>query len=563
MHLERNKIKILILVYICLIPILVVFYSNNYHPNNDEAYQLQASIRLAEGKGVTSTFDATPTNKNMDSYKYLYWWPPGYSIFIAGFLKMGLNVDTAGKVIKTIVAILMLFFWAALYNKIISTKKNIYFTFYLCLISILISINFYLSTDLIYWTVFPLILLLLINYTETNKKHNIFSRKYILLLGLSLTVTFLIFIKLHAVFIIILIALWLFFENYDKLKRVYIEIPFVSILPTLAFIFIRYLNNSLANATSNNADVSQFTLKFLLNPEWYGNVILKYSEALFMKPILVDKAIDHLITILNIESSSFIVNSIITLFILTTVLLAFRYNLKFFKNKLPLKFYIISLVSLSLFYIILSGFGENYLRYWPWIRARYHFMIFPLLLIVIIQVASKFDLKYSKLFVFGKYLSLIITFIIIFIISYYHYKPKFEGFTINKNIIENNIQSITEDYDGHSFAIASKPYFQTILYDNFIPTYREHTSSVIFNDSTFFERKTTVFVILNDTVDLNYYVSDKKRIEFDDFIDSFNLRKLKGHDNQKILLYWKVFPKGFLFKNHYSAISRNFNSVNK
>jgi len=97
---------ILLITFVFLIPFGITYFSNEYLPGYDEAWQVQAAKRLYCGEGYTASRDDIRFNKRTcfdlasNQFDYLAAWPPGYSLTIAGLLGIGLKANSALKNIQ-------------------------------------------------------------------------------------------------------------------------------------------------------------------------------------------------------------------------------------------------------------------------------------------------------------------------------------------------------------------------------------------------------------------------------------------------------------------------------
>lgn len=80
-------------------PYAVVLLLDDYVPGVDEAFQLEAALRLVAGEGYTAS-QSVPRDLATPTFQFLVAWPIGYSALISGLLTMGIPLALAAKLIK-------------------------------------------------------------------------------------------------------------------------------------------------------------------------------------------------------------------------------------------------------------------------------------------------------------------------------------------------------------------------------------------------------------------------------------------------------------------------------
>lgn len=104
---ERQRIRRLVLAAALLVVALRL--GAPFEVGKDQALQLEAALRLAGGLGLTSTYDTFPLPFDITQApqpKALTWWPPLFSLLVAGLLQMGLPLVVALKLIYAVVTLL-------------------------------------------------------------------------------------------------------------------------------------------------------------------------------------------------------------------------------------------------------------------------------------------------------------------------------------------------------------------------------------------------------------------------------------------------------------------------
>jgi hypothetical protein len=88
-----------------------------FEVGKDQALQLQAAIRLVDGRGLTCTYDMRLPPEDISQplpAQVLTWWPPTFSLLVAGLLKAGLGIAASLKLIYALVSIIGWIGWGAI-----------------------------------------------------------------------------------------------------------------------------------------------------------------------------------------------------------------------------------------------------------------------------------------------------------------------------------------------------------------------------------------------------------------------------------------------------------------
>ncbi len=88
-----------------------------FEVGKDQALQLQAAVRLVDGMGLTCTYDMRLPPEDISKpmpAQVLTWWPPIFSLIVAGLLKAGLGIAVSLKLIYAIVTIVGWVGWGAI-----------------------------------------------------------------------------------------------------------------------------------------------------------------------------------------------------------------------------------------------------------------------------------------------------------------------------------------------------------------------------------------------------------------------------------------------------------------
>lgn len=123
------------------LPFVFVLLANDYLPGTDESYQLEAAVRLAGGQGYTAGWCwATgcsprpgaqlaedqgmnaPAKKDLSTpvFTRVVAWPIGYSLLVAGFVKMGIPFGTAAKFLKLVALMGSIFAWYHFASRVVT-----------------------------------------------------------------------------------------------------------------------------------------------------------------------------------------------------------------------------------------------------------------------------------------------------------------------------------------------------------------------------------------------------------------------------------------------------------
>jgi hypothetical protein len=94
-----------------------------FEVGKDQSSQLEAAQRLVEGRGVTTTNDLQPGSLDITEApnpKYLTWWPPGFTLMVAGFLLIGFPLLFSLKVIYVSATLAGWLGWALLASPLLA-----------------------------------------------------------------------------------------------------------------------------------------------------------------------------------------------------------------------------------------------------------------------------------------------------------------------------------------------------------------------------------------------------------------------------------------------------------
>jgi hypothetical protein len=162
-----NNTRIFGLVMAAAILIVTVRVLGPFEVGKDQASQLEAAQRLVDGRGLTTTNEVPRFSYDIvdaPSAKSLIWWPPGFSLIVAGFLYTGLPLLASLKIIFASTTFTGWLGWAILISRFFSKGMKIGAKVYpIHLMALFIPIFFtpkWSGTDLFLWAGIPLIVLL-------------------------------------------------------------------------------------------------------------------------------------------------------------------------------------------------------------------------------------------------------------------------------------------------------------------------------------------------------------------------------------------------------------------
>ena len=123
----------------------------------DPAYCLQAAVRLAHGQGLTGCSDREPPPLDIASptYSRLYAWAPGYSVLVAGLLRLGIPLALAANLVK-IVAYAGGWMAGAVLARRVLSDGNWLLLFVMAVLPFARVVPLYTQSDVLVWALVPL-----------------------------------------------------------------------------------------------------------------------------------------------------------------------------------------------------------------------------------------------------------------------------------------------------------------------------------------------------------------------------------------------------------------------
>ena len=173
----------------------------DYSASWDESVQLYSAKKLVNGEGLTNI--KYNTDLSNIEHEYLTLWPPGHSLLVSCFMKLGISLNLSAKIIKIIFVLLCCVLWSFMAQKFIrATILQVSFLAVIAKFSFLFLL--YYSTDFFVFSVFPALILIAHDLKSKNEAGLI---KRVLTLGLL--TSFLIILKYTALVIPIIFNVFL------------------------------------------------------------------------------------------------------------------------------------------------------------------------------------------------------------------------------------------------------------------------------------------------------------------------------------------------------------------
>lgn len=163
---ERDVVKI---VLVAAILVVAARLAAPFEIGKDQALQLQAAHRLVDGEGLTTIYFSPPSPDITErpSPATLTWWPPGFSLLMAGLLATGLPLEIALRLVYAVVTLLGWLAWALLAARFLAApidagRRGLFAGLLLAPFLPIFTTPNWQGTDLFLWASLPAILLLLL-----------------------------------------------------------------------------------------------------------------------------------------------------------------------------------------------------------------------------------------------------------------------------------------------------------------------------------------------------------------------------------------------------------------
>jgi hypothetical protein len=357
----------------------------DYSASWDESVQLYSAKKLVNGEGLTNI--KYNTDLSNIEHEYLTLWPPGHSLLVSCFMKLGISLNLSAKIIKIIFVLLCCVLWSFMAQKFIrATILQVSFLAVIAKFSFLFLL--YYSTDFFVFSVFPALILIAHDLKSKNEAGLI---KRVLTLGLL--TSFLIILKYTALVIPIIFNVFLIKLFLKQRRKLIQTIFYYSILPIITYSTIFIINK--INTDQGNLINLAIPQKALINN--LGS--LPYCLFQFVNPLLIKTipGANSIISKLNI--SDFIVFIIVVLFII------FVYSKNKITHDSDIKpFFLVSLISSFMFFLLLSlimYYQVGGKDWWPLIELRYFSYLPPLFSILLICfIDNQYPNKHLKIVFF-------------------------------------------------------------------------------------------------------------------------------------------------------------------
>ena len=123
----------------------------------DQAYCLQAAVRLAHGQGLTGCpgYKSLPLDIAVPNYARLYLWPPGYSVLVASLLRLGIPLSLAASLIKVVAYVGGWIAGAVLARRVVP-DGNWVLLFFMAALPFTRVVPLYSQAEVLVWATIPL-----------------------------------------------------------------------------------------------------------------------------------------------------------------------------------------------------------------------------------------------------------------------------------------------------------------------------------------------------------------------------------------------------------------------
>lgn len=386
----------------------------SFVPGIDEAFQIQAGIRLSEGKGLTSSMDdislirlKTEKDLSKNVYNYLSNWAPLESIMIAIFNTLGL------KPLLTVGWLHFMFFalgiigWYKCINMLLRNK----FTQFVCVCVLFCIFNSAAGTSMFTWAIFSYIVWI---FLEVQKGEETFA---------------------HYIYLVSLSIISIYFR--------YQALAFALSVPVLIYILSKSRHKLLFSFISGLIIAGSYLALNIFNREMgvdlFSSVIFDFKKTDFT---LLPKYLFILIPdILTGTQWLGNVDNVLTYFILPLILnVLFLFSIIFYRNKIRKNLYIIIPVFLTTFFLLFytSMLGD----FSTLIYGRYWWFLTPMFLIILLEPLDSFlesELGNKRLVKGLKTLTQVFLFILIIGLgSYWNYRSYKRSALYNTNKLQLN-----------------------------------------------------------------------------------------------------------------------------
>lgn len=528
-----------IIACILLAPFLYYLLSiRSYIPGYDEAFQIEASIRLSEGYGNTYSY---LVNKDLSipNFSFQNAWPIGYSFSLGSLIFFGLPLDYALKLLKLTIIVTAIFAWLRLSSFYI---KNIWLKVIFASFITGYVIKYAQSvTDMIivlFLAVFSILLLVRNEHGTTIRFSN--WHKYTrdpftigLLIGIMLL------FKYSSIFIAASCALYIIFVTKGRREEFFISLIKFSTPVILIMVYI-IISNQINKTSTYDISVSKFIIKI---PFFYDGWAVDIFNAIFQSTYL-DKVLHLILTRLkcNFLYSIPFVKGIYFITLFTTLLLLF---LKGGRLRDLSIWIIVNYLVLILFLKVVSGFYFTDVMQWlPLKESRYYW---SLCLFLPMGVLINLERKWNVLTIIPKAAITLGITISIFIGIYFYSDYKYDQYnSLNTEIplLKIELAKLVKD-DLNVIVFADDINWR--LYPN-KGQYNVFGQPPNFSKSQYFSKKSIVIMICSSKsyLPLGSDLGLGFNENFEQVANAFGFSRIIVGNFTTI--FWKEFPSGFSFE---------------
>jgi hypothetical protein len=168
---DREELRVLKITVAVALLITVARAMAPFEIGKDQALQLQAAHRLVNGQGLTTPYFAAPLPRDVSvapEPKFLTWWPPGFSLLVAGPLALGIPLGVVLRLVFGTATLLGWLGWGVLIARFMSRPLRIGSRLYhlqlpLAALLPLFTTPPWTGTDILLWAGIPHVFLLLLS----------------------------------------------------------------------------------------------------------------------------------------------------------------------------------------------------------------------------------------------------------------------------------------------------------------------------------------------------------------------------------------------------------------
>ncbi len=393
--LSQGNVKVFGLVLGSTIAVTFLRALGPLMPNFDLSIQLEATHRLVQGLGLTSTFFSTPfENINLAPIpQYLTWWPPGFPLITALLVSLGLSFATALKIIYGFTTLVGSIGWAIIASLTLTQpirfgSISIPMQF---LVAVLIPIYFtppWQGTDSLLWAIVPFFILLLssVKARKNRTRKNVVFYPIVagILFGLSYTMRYASLFLLIASLAILLQIHWPSIKYTLKSYLSFVFSSLIFIASVNIYVFISKQSTALPEYLG-----TQNPHHFLASITTDLSEIFRFSSSMF-NTLLGMRFLDRLLELL--QKFPFLINlfnGICLIFglILPLYIFFLLHRKKYVTQGIQISIGLtISLISLDIF-LIAASFFSNYIFF---ADQRYYLAVGPTFLLILYGFISQF-----------------------------------------------------------------------------------------------------------------------------------------------------------------------------